>query len=63
MFFVNIDIDKCTGCGACINLCVVHAFRLDSSTGKIDPYNAGECVGCMGCVEICPVRCIQVTEM
>jgi NAD-dependent dihydropyrimidine dehydrogenase PreA subunit len=62
LFFVNIDIEKCTGCGDCIYICVVRAFRL-SSEGKIDPYQAGECVGCMGCVEVCPEQCIEVIEI
>jgi NAD-dependent dihydropyrimidine dehydrogenase PreA subunit len=62
MFIINVDLEKCTGCGECVNVCPVQVYELGPD-GKTNPVNAGECVGCMSCVEVCPVQCITVTEM
>jgi NAD-dependent dihydropyrimidine dehydrogenase PreA subunit len=61
MFLVNVTLEKCTGCGECVNICPVEVFQLGPDE-KTDPYQAGECIGCMSCVEICPEKCIEVTE-
>ena len=62
MFIINVDLEKCTGCGECANICPVQVYELGPD-GKTNPVNAGECVGCMSCVEVCPVQCIEVKEM
>lgn len=62
MFLVKVDIERCTGCGECVNICPVQVYQLGPD-GKTDPYQAGECVGCMSCVEVCPEKCIEVLEM
>ena len=62
MFLVNVNLDCCTGCGECVNICPVGVYQMGQN-GKTDPYQAGECVGCMSCVEVCPDKCIEVTEM
>jgi NAD-dependent dihydropyrimidine dehydrogenase PreA subunit len=62
MFLVNVNLECCTGCGECVNICPVEVYRLGPD-GKTDPYQAGECVGCMSCVEVCPDHCIEVREM
>jgi len=62
MFLVNVNLDCCTGCGECVNICPVGVYQMGQN-GKTDPYQAGECVGCMSCVEVCPDKCIEVIEM
>ncbi len=62
MFLVNVNMDCCTGCGECVNICPVGVYQMGGD-GKTDPYQAGECVGCMSCVEVCPAGCIDIREM
>jgi NAD-dependent dihydropyrimidine dehydrogenase PreA subunit len=62
MYLINVNLDCCTGCGECVNICPVQVYQMGAN-GKTDPYQAGECVGCMSCVEVCPDKCIDVTEM
>ncbi len=62
MFLVNVNLECCTGCGECVNICPVGVYQMGEN-GKTDPYQAGECVGCMSCVEVCPDKCIEVREM
>lgn len=62
MFLVQVFLEDCTGCRACINVCPVDVYRMGAD-GRTDPYQAGECVGCMSCVEVCPEKCIEVTEI
>lgn len=62
MYLVNVNLDCCTGCGECVNICPVGVYMMGDN-GKTDPYQAGECVGCMSCVEVCPDKCIEVREM
>ncbi|MDA8078420.1 MAG: 4Fe-4S binding protein [Nitrospiraceae bacterium] len=62
MYFVNVNLDCCTGCGECVNICPVGVYRMGDND-KTDSYQAGECVGCMSCVEVCQEKCIEVREM
>ncbi len=62
MYLVNVNLDCCTGCGECVNICPVGVYQMGAND-KTDPYQAGECVGCMSCVEVCPDKCIEVREM
>jgi NAD-dependent dihydropyrimidine dehydrogenase PreA subunit len=62
MYLVNVNMECCTGCGECVNICPVEVYQLGPD-GKTDPYQAGECVGCMSCGEVCPDHCIEVREM
>jgi NAD-dependent dihydropyrimidine dehydrogenase PreA subunit len=40
MFVINIDLEKCTGCGECVNICPVQVYELGPD-GKTNPVNAG----------------------
>ena len=47
---------KCTGCGACYNICPVHAIEMDKNPqGFIYPrINKDKCINCKKCENICP---------
>lgn len=45
-----IDIDKCTGCGDCVDRCPVEAISMNDNKAQID---ANECVDCQTCWRIC----------
>ena len=57
---VNVDQDKCVGCGECVDVCPVEVYVLKD--GKSEPENSEECLGCLSCTEVCESGAIQVEE-
>lgn len=57
---VNVDADKCVGCGECVDVCPVEVCEIKD--GKSEPVNAEECLGCESCVEVCETSAITVEE-
>jgi NAD-dependent dihydropyrimidine dehydrogenase PreA subunit len=54
---IYIDGEKCTGCGACEDVCPVEAVRVSDGMARIDQ---GRCNECEACVEACPNEAILV---
>lgn len=52
----KIDSSKCTGCGACVEVCPVDAIKLDNGKALV----GDECVECGACVNECPNEAIEV---
>ena len=48
----KVDLDKCTGCGVCIEQCVFHARKLENGKSFVIEEN---CYGCGLCITTCPV--------
>jgi ferredoxin len=61
-WFMNIRIDKkkCTGCGACIEVCPTEAIQMD---GGLVVLIQAACSQCQACVDICPTGAISVVEL
>ena len=57
---VNVDTDKCVGCGECVDVCPVEVYEIKD--GKSEPVNSEECLGCESCVEVCETSSITVEE-
>ncbi len=57
---VNIDADKCTGCGECVDICPVEVYEMVD--GKSDPVKAEDCLGCESCIEVCEFDAVTVEE-
>jgi 2-oxoglutarate ferredoxin oxidoreductase subunit delta len=64
---IDIDRDRCKGCGLCPTVCPQHVIQMDEDTlnGKgyhpaqlVDPED--QCTGCAVCAVICPDVCITV---
>ena len=54
---VTIDEEKCTACGACVEVCPVEALKLVDDKAKVDP---DVCIDCGTCVDECPVGAISL---
>ncbi len=54
---VKVDVDECTGCETCIEVCPVEAISMKGDTAFIDPET---CTECETCVPECPVEAIKV---
>jgi len=55
---VNIEIDnnKCDGCGECVDICPAEVYEIKDSKSVI--INLDECIECCSCVEVCPTEAI-----
>ena len=57
----EVDIEKCVGCGECVDICPVDVYELQDE--KSMPVNTDECVGCESCIEVCEYEAITVIEI
>ncbi|MBN2381275.1 4Fe-4S binding protein [bacterium] len=55
----EIDREKCTNCGSCLDSCPVDAITMDDRV----VINIDECIGCGSCVVSCPNQAIALMEM
>ncbi len=57
----RIDLDKCNGCGLCIESCSTDVLRLNENTGKVFVAYPEDCHSCSLCVADCPLGAIEVS--
>lgn len=55
---LKIDLDLCTGCGACVAVCPFCALAQRPADGKVDVNEA--CTACGACVDVCPVGALSI---
>jgi NAD-dependent dihydropyrimidine dehydrogenase PreA subunit len=57
---VIVDSKRCTGCGACVELCPVGAIRLiEEASGNHAEIDQAKCQQCEVCIEACPEQAIR----
>ena len=56
----SIESSKCTGCGACVEVCPQGAIEVRDKVAVIDQRL---CSQCGSCVEICPSGAIRAAEL
>lgn len=56
----SINQVKCKGCGTCIDVCPVDAFRLDNQIKKSYIAYPENCITCYLCEMQCPEEAIHV---
>ncbi len=59
---VEIDNEKCTGCGFCIKACPADALVIENKLSKMNTSAANEYMGCGDCMAICPEDAIVLTK-
>ncbi len=53
----QINLEQCTGCGRCVEICPVEAISLEDKKAKVD---TATCVDCGQCVDECPTKAISI---
>jgi Fe-S-cluster-containing hydrogenase component 2 len=53
---VQINIEKCTGCGNCVEICPVKAIKIDDNKAIV----SDDCIECGVCKNSCPVQAITI---
>ncbi len=60
---VQIEGQKCVGCGRCVKVCPQSALSLVEKKCHV---NLAKCIGCFECITVCPTKAISIdwsTEM
>ena len=62
--YLDIDKDKCTACGECVEECSnqvlkVVGIKFIIHHQHISVFNPEDCIGCLSCVEACPEGAIR----
>jgi tetrahydromethanopterin S-methyltransferase subunit A len=62
MVKVKIDVEKCSGCGACVDVCPEKVFEIQEGEEKKMSKVVAEdqCFGCRACEVRCPERAIEI---
>jgi NAD-dependent dihydropyrimidine dehydrogenase PreA subunit len=58
---IEVDWDKCRGCGLCLLACPTDVFRLNEQN-KAVPVFASDCHVCHQCEDDCPSQAIHIAH-
>ena len=58
---VEVDEEKCVGCGECAEVCPVDVYEIQNEKSVV--VNGEECLRCQDCIEVCEYEAITVSEM
>jgi len=56
---LEVDLEKCISCGACVSLCPVEAISIARDWSVV--FDEEKCVACGLCVNACPVRALKLS--
>lgn len=52
-----VDLEKCTGCGSCVDACPSEALSMEDEKVKVDQ---DACIDCGACLDECPVEALSL---
>jgi len=52
---MQVDLERCTGCGDCLDVCPVEAISMNNGKAWID---SETCLACEACAQVCPIDAI-----
>jgi NAD-dependent dihydropyrimidine dehydrogenase PreA subunit len=55
---LDLNMDKCIGCGRCLEVCPHQVFKADGN--KVGIQNRDRCMECGACARNCPVQAVTV---
>ena len=56
----KVDLDKCTGCETCVDVCPSEVFEMEDYKSKVA--RPDDCTDCETCVEECPEEAITLED-
>jgi uncharacterized protein (DUF169 family)/NAD-dependent dihydropyrimidine dehydrogenase PreA subunit len=61
---IELDVQRCNGCGLCEDFCPVNVFEMVEAGGRLlpSPVRAEDCWACDTCVGQCPSGALRVVE-
>lgn len=67
-FLVEIDQERCKGCGLCIDACPKNVLGFSEGFNAkgyhpAEVKNLNDCIGCGFCYQMCPDVCIEVKAL
>ncbi|MBW2052288.1 MAG: 4Fe-4S binding protein [Deltaproteobacteria bacterium] len=57
---LELDPEKCVGCGVCLEVCPHPVFRIDNGLAAIE--NRDACMECGACALNCPTEALSVSS-
>ncbi|WP_028578749.1 nitroreductase family protein [Desulfogranum japonicum] len=57
---LQIDQDRCTGCGMCVDDCPYAILQMMNEQPCVDEEKADQCIRCQHCLAICPTGALSV---
>ena len=61
MYQIDVDEEKCIGCGECVEVCPSDVYEIQDEKSVV--VNEEECVGCDSCLEVCEQEAITISEI
>jgi dihydroorotate dehydrogenase/Pyruvate/2-oxoacid:ferredoxin oxidoreductase delta subunit len=58
--YAEIDEEKCTGCGNCVDIGHCYAITMKDEKAKIF---VEDCTGCSTCTDVCPVNAVSMQKL
>ncbi len=61
MYVITVDLEKCTGCGECVNMCPNEVYKIEG--GKAVVGKTDDCSNCQSCTSVCEPQAIVISEI